>query len=790
MSSDPNSQLLEALERGDLQEIAQALQSGASPNARKSVTLCVNVNGKMESETVMVESALLLSVRSSNVEILRMLLNSRATDVNSAVDWKIAFPHAKWTQRDWETLRWTNNSFASLTEFALVRGPLYFNKPGARITVTDPSTGEDVSDFFQLVPSVEIVELRKSLVMEGIYKAQLIDISSFCRQVLNCGAQFGDAEMRRARELRDGKDRYGQQFPANDAFLRLLKARQGQFRSSDRIIDGGSLPRHRSNVSSGSGDAASSTSSKLAHAQELARVAEKLTEQMRLNEKLRETIDELRKQLTGSGNSAGSAGGGSGGLSSNDRLRNRLTELENQRQQLAILAARVPELERERQHLATQLASKTVELDTERARFERKLTAGDAQNSRLQEAEREKGRLGARIAELERERQTLSTQSRQLEAEKSTLTAKITDLETANQALQAEKAAAESRFSLERSRSSQLLQELAAERAVSSQLRQQLAAVHADKDQLQQQLSAERAQAAMAGQTSNLDRARLVALEQNLAGERLRASALEKEGRDAHVTIATLKDKLQAANAAAGTGMIAAATLPGRTLPYPPNVPTTLPRNVPFNYLPPSEFQVSTNPSHPLTHTQDSNVRAPSPVQNPFPTPKPVGKIMFATTSFLPTSEDEIPLNEREEVYVVHVFADGWAQGTNSRKQSGVFPFVCCAPTRPQQPIISKRTSSTRAPKAPNITMPAPASSIAKPDATSANDFRPYGAQTGAPQPPAALSYKPPPLPVIPPHPTVPAFENNGEIMSVAISDTDSGIWHQPTSVFGARLNR
>ncbi|KXS19854.1 hypothetical protein M427DRAFT_431373 [Gonapodya prolifera JEL478] len=756
-------QLISGIEAGDLGTIAQALQAGGPSitTTRKTVTLQVNLNGRVESDTVSAEPALLLAIRTASVDILRLLLDA-GCDPNCRTEWMVAFPHAKWSQHDWEKLRWTTYTYSSPLEFALVRSPLYFNKSGAEIVITDPATAEDVSDFYNLSPSVQIVEM-----------------------LLSAGARFGDAEMKRARELRDGRDRFGQQFPPNDIFLRLLKSRPGQFRpESNAMAKGGGSPgnvaghQRARNGSTGSDDmmnGGGNQSLRQLHAQELARVAAKLTEQLRINDDLR---NELQKRQPRSGSRDSGLSEGSGTI---ERYRQRISDLERDRQHLAIQAARVPELERERQHLSTQLAAKTVSAEQEKAKLERRALLAEesrgavtAQAARVPELERENGRLLSRIAELEREKQHFISRegsTAQLEVEKRELIGRIADLDLARQTLQTDKMTGDARLAVEQSKVAQLERELSTERNNSNQLRQQIAAERLIVSQAQQKLSSEHTQWVQFAQEASADRNRLAELEQarmadrnqialleekiitqraqlerlsqverDLAGERARAAALEKEARDAQGTISALKERISGSGGGGTTG---------RPLPLPPGIPTSAPRANATNGATPS---------------------SPTSLSDPAPRTKPIKKHMFVITPYTAQDVDELSLTVGEQVWVAYVFPDDWAQGVNSRSRSGVFPLVCLADSKDPPnhfPAISGRTSSIRNKNPPTTTtIGVPGNSIG---GTTTSDYRPYGVRLGG-----ALETRP--LTSLEPH-------------SQAISEVDSQtLPFGGNSVFGARL--
>ncbi|KAJ3335737.1 hypothetical protein HDU93_004583 [Gonapodya sp. JEL0774] len=161
----PNERLIEAVEENDLEEVEKALADGADANARKSVTLMVNLSdGQKVEDTVAMESALCLAIRNGATErsaanIVRALLAAGA-DPNAVVEWKAANFFDKWTPKEWfGKFRWlTTYRFPSALEFALTTARAKpFSEKGGHVVLDNPADKDVRRDEFPLKPNMEII---------------------------------------------------------------------------------------------------------------------------------------------------------------------------------------------------------------------------------------------------------------------------------------------------------------------------------------------------------------------------------------------------------------------------------------------------------------------------------------------------------------------------------------------------------------------------------------------------------------------------------------------------------
>ncbi|KXS15402.1 hypothetical protein M427DRAFT_56759 [Gonapodya prolifera JEL478] len=161
----PTDLLFDACEEGNLNLVLKQLKLGADPNARKRVTLKVNVeiekrtfqpvvlpNGtrllpkEERTDTVYGESLLAIAICMGRTDIARALLEAGA-DPNREIDWHIADCWEVFTQDQW-TRRWRfNYRFPSALAFALARGRrVAFNSIGGEEgrppSPEQPSTSE------------------------------------------------------------------------------------------------------------------------------------------------------------------------------------------------------------------------------------------------------------------------------------------------------------------------------------------------------------------------------------------------------------------------------------------------------------------------------------------------------------------------------------------------------------------------------------------------------------------------------------------------------------------------
>ncbi|KXS20554.1 hypothetical protein M427DRAFT_151861 [Gonapodya prolifera JEL478] len=167
--------LFAAVEADDLEAIRTALDSGASANVRKKITLTAHVtpereesgsgafaevdNEEMKEDEIEGESLLAVAIIKGNVEIVSMLLKGGA-NINAKCEWKVTdFASPFWTTGDWEE-RWRQSfAYHSALHLALSEGPVELNPSGFHVKLVDPKEKSETSVEKVLQPSPEIVRL-------------------------------------------------------------------------------------------------------------------------------------------------------------------------------------------------------------------------------------------------------------------------------------------------------------------------------------------------------------------------------------------------------------------------------------------------------------------------------------------------------------------------------------------------------------------------------------------------------------------------------------------------------
>ncbi|KAJ3337021.1 hypothetical protein HDU93_001740 [Gonapodya sp. JEL0774] len=139
------SQLIEAVEGGDPARVRQLLADGVSVNARKRVTLKVDLeSGETKSDAIDCESALTLAILHGHLDVVRALL-AHGADPNATCEWRIAdHESTPWTFAKWNTYRWLLTiTFSSPLLLAIGRG-------GRMVaSIPDPES-EDSEDRFDV----------------------------------------------------------------------------------------------------------------------------------------------------------------------------------------------------------------------------------------------------------------------------------------------------------------------------------------------------------------------------------------------------------------------------------------------------------------------------------------------------------------------------------------------------------------------------------------------------------------------------------------------------------------
>ncbi|KXS17297.1 hypothetical protein M427DRAFT_54597 [Gonapodya prolifera JEL478] len=125
MQTALDSQLIDAVEARRVDEVERLINSGASPDANKRVTLRVKVRRFFASEwmedTVDGESALVLAIVLRDTDIVRVLLEKGAK-VDGSVQWRICNYSGgrNWSIDEWKLQRWVwTLSFSGMLSLAV-----------------------------------------------------------------------------------------------------------------------------------------------------------------------------------------------------------------------------------------------------------------------------------------------------------------------------------------------------------------------------------------------------------------------------------------------------------------------------------------------------------------------------------------------------------------------------------------------------------------------------------------------------------------------------------------------
>ncbi|KXS16012.1 hypothetical protein M427DRAFT_307568 [Gonapodya prolifera JEL478] len=177
-----DAQLIRACESGDMDGVASSLKLGASPDARKTVSIRItrrrapagvlrrtfSIKGSFinSEEGVRVvsttgESALALAIRDGRVDIVHALLNAGA-QTNRPIEWQIArtMPLEDVDPQTWATSAWNSSlHYENALSFACQKGVKFFNPPGAEVELLNPSDLAEVCQQFVLRPRVDVIEL-------------------------------------------------------------------------------------------------------------------------------------------------------------------------------------------------------------------------------------------------------------------------------------------------------------------------------------------------------------------------------------------------------------------------------------------------------------------------------------------------------------------------------------------------------------------------------------------------------------------------------------------------------
>ncbi|KXS09119.1 hypothetical protein M427DRAFT_39486, partial [Gonapodya prolifera JEL478] len=166
-NAEATMRLIDAVEDNNVEAVKQALQDGADPNARKLVTLKVDLdNGERKTDTLPMESAMTLAIRNGAtddraIEVVRALLEA-GCDPNDSVEWKTSNYFDKWTIKEWEgKYRWlVTYKYASYLTLALtaIKGRP-FSERGAHVVLDNPSNQDQRRDEFPLQPNIHIIRL-------------------------------------------------------------------------------------------------------------------------------------------------------------------------------------------------------------------------------------------------------------------------------------------------------------------------------------------------------------------------------------------------------------------------------------------------------------------------------------------------------------------------------------------------------------------------------------------------------------------------------------------------------
>ncbi|KXS11701.1 hypothetical protein M427DRAFT_35452 [Gonapodya prolifera JEL478] len=187
----PDAQLIDTVESGQIALVNKALDGGASPNARKRVTVSWTHNkdglSLTKRDTIQCESALALAVVSGRADIVEVLLR-RGSDPDVKVEWKIPLWYNKTTFTNWDKYRWIfpfeypcclalalaqggniphfgdsptdvyssngpNRNWKQEMETGLIR----MSRTGGDLTIADPSKDEDAFRLVNLQPNLDVL---------------------------------------------------------------------------------------------------------------------------------------------------------------------------------------------------------------------------------------------------------------------------------------------------------------------------------------------------------------------------------------------------------------------------------------------------------------------------------------------------------------------------------------------------------------------------------------------------------------------------------------------------------
>ncbi|KXS15368.1 hypothetical protein M427DRAFT_324109 [Gonapodya prolifera JEL478] len=193
MSATLNAQLIDAVEDGREADVERLLEAGASPDARKTVTLKAKVEmpkglfgggGGLEwkDDSADCESALVLAILHARVGVVRVLLENGAS-VDRVVERKIGytsyFGEQKWKADEWKRMRWhwtttfpsilaaalgcggqaKNDYYGSKSDTPDVNGQLNISPRGGTVILNHPTKWDHACVAITLQPNVRIVRL-------------------------------------------------------------------------------------------------------------------------------------------------------------------------------------------------------------------------------------------------------------------------------------------------------------------------------------------------------------------------------------------------------------------------------------------------------------------------------------------------------------------------------------------------------------------------------------------------------------------------------------------------------